>query len=275
LEACGQESRLKVAALLYHDVVEDGRFDASGFPGAAASRYKLRAEDFEQHLQALEREAQGPPALVDGLGTVPTGLPWLLSFDDGGSSALATGKLLAERGWLGHFFVTVDFIGTAGFVDADSIRSLSGLGHVIGSHSCSHPERMSRCTWDELVHEWSRSAEVLSEIVGRPVDVASVPAGHYGRIVARAAAASGIRTLFTSEPVVTTREVDGCRVVGRFTVQRGVPPGAAVALARGRMLPRARQVAYWNVKKAAKAVGGERYLRVRQWLLSRPRAGGQ
>lgn len=270
LEARGQEGPLKVAALLYHDVVDGGRYDESGFPGAAAGRYKLRSEDFELHLQALARRAQGPPAVVDDLHAGRRAVPWLLTFDDGGSSALAIGEQLAERGWRGHFFVTVDYIGTAGFVGTEAIRSLSELGHVIGSHSCSHPERMSRCTWGELLHEWGRSAEVLSEIIGQPVTVASVPAGHYGRIVARGAAAAGIRTLFTSEPVLRTRDVDSCHVVGRFTIQRGVQPETAAALACARPLPRARQFAFWNFKKAAKTLGGERYLRLRQWLLSGP-----
>ena len=270
LEARGQEVALKVAALLYHDVVDDGRDDESGFPGAAAGRYKLRSEDFELHLQALARSAQGPPAVFDDIQAGGRAVPWLLTFDDGGSSALAIGEQLAERGWRGHFFVTVDYIGTAGFLGPNAIRGLSELGHVIGSHSCSHPERMSRCTWAELLHEWGRSAEVLSEILGQPVTVASVPAGHYGKVVARAAAAAGVRTLFTSEPVLTTRDVDGCRVVGRFTIQRGVRPETASALACAQLLPRTRQFAFWNAKKAAKAVGGEHYLRLRQWLLSGP-----
>jgi peptidoglycan/xylan/chitin deacetylase (PgdA/CDA1 family) len=270
LEARSKEGTLKVAALLYHDVVEDGRFEESGFPGAAAGRYKLCSEEFERHLQAVARRAKRPPAVIDDLQAEGREVPWLLTFDDGGSSALAIGERLAERGWRGHFFVTVDYIGTPAFLGTDAIRTLSDLGHVIGSHSCSHPERMSRCSWEELLYEWGRSTEVLSELLGRPVAVASVPAGHYGKIVARAAAASGVRTLFTSEPVRKVRDVDGCQVVGRFTIQRGVKPETAAALASGRPLPRTRQFVFWNTKKAAKAVGGEQYLRLRQWLLAGP-----
>jgi peptidoglycan/xylan/chitin deacetylase (PgdA/CDA1 family) len=272
LEACGQKGLLKAAALLYHDVVEDGRFDESGFPGAAAGRYKLRADDFELHLQAIARRAEGPPAVVDELDAERRAVPWLLTFDDGGSSALAIGERLAERGWRGHFFVTVDYIATPGFLGADAMRRLSELGHVIGSHSCSHPERMSRCTWEELLHEWGRSTEVLTEILGRPVTTASVPAGQYGTNVARAAAAAGVQALFTSEPVLKVRQVDGCRVVGRLTIQRGVQPETAAALACARTAPRMRQYVFWNAKKAAKALGGERYLQLRQWLLARPGA---
>jgi peptidoglycan/xylan/chitin deacetylase (PgdA/CDA1 family) len=260
---------MKVAALLYHDVVKDGRFDDSGFPGVVASRYKLRAEDFRLHLEALARSTSEPPSVVHELRAHGNGVPWLLTFDDGGSSALPVGRLLAERGWRGHFFVTVDYIGAPGFLQQEGIRTLSELGHVIGSHSCSHPERMARCTWEELLHEWTRSTDVLSQLVGQRVAVASVPAGNYGKIVARAAAAAGIRTLFTSEPVIKVREVDSCSVVGRFTLLRGARPETAAALAIARLRPRISQFASWNVKKAAKTVGGEHYLRVRRRLLSR------
>jgi peptidoglycan/xylan/chitin deacetylase (PgdA/CDA1 family) len=260
---------MKVAALLYHDVVEDGRFDDSGFPGVVPSRYKLRAEDFQLHLEALAGSTSEPPSVVHELRAHGDGVPWLLTFDDGGSSALPVGRLLAERGWPGHFFVTVDYIGAPGFLQPEEIRTLSELGHVIGSHSCSHPERMARCSWEELLHEWTHSTDVLSQLVGQRVAVASVPAGNYGRIVARAAAAAGIRTLFTSEPVIKVREVDGCSVVGRFTLLRGARPETAAALASARLRPRISQFASWNTKKAAKTVGGEYYLRVRRRLLSR------
>jgi peptidoglycan/xylan/chitin deacetylase (PgdA/CDA1 family) len=260
---------MKVTALLYHDVVEDGRFDDSGFPGVVASRYKLRAEDFRLHLEALARRTSEPPSVVHELRARDNALPWLLTFDDGGSSALPIGHWLAERGWRGHFFVTVDYIGAPGFLRPDAIRTLSELGHVIGSHSCSHPERMARCTWEELLHEWTRSTDVLSELLERRVDVASVPAGNYGKIVARAAATAGIRTLFTSEPVIRVREVDGCWVVGRFAILRGARPETAASLASARPLPRLRQLASWNTKKAAKTIGGEYYLRLRRRLLAR------
>lgn len=267
LEARSQEDALKVTALLYHDVVEDGRFDDSGFPGVVPRRYKLRTEEFRLHLQALATSTSEPPAVVHELRARDNALPWLLTFDDGGSSALPIGRQLAERGWRGHFFVTVDYIGAPGFLQPDAIRTLSELGHVIGSHSCSHPERMARCTWEELLDEWTRSTDVLSELLGQRVAVASVPAGNYGKVVARAAAAAGIRTLFTSEPVIKVREVDGCSVVGRFTILRGARPEAAAAFASAQLRPRIRQWASWNAKKAAKTIGGKYYLRVRRRLL--------
>jgi peptidoglycan/xylan/chitin deacetylase (PgdA/CDA1 family) len=258
-----------VASLLYHDVVEDGEFASSGFRGAGPDRYKLDLSEFAEHLRALD-ERLGPPAAVGSMDH-ESGLPWLLTFDDGGSSALRIGELLADRGWAGHFFVTVDFIGTEGFVSADDVRSLDEMGHVVGSHSCSHPDRMAHCTAAQLDVEWRRSVRVLTEIVGHPVAAASVPGGDYGRNVARAASAAGIRQLFTSEPVLRVRNVDGCAVFGRFAIVRHVLPERAVKLASGRRASIWGQFTSWQAKKAVKAVGGRHYLKLRRLALEKRR----
>jgi peptidoglycan/xylan/chitin deacetylase (PgdA/CDA1 family) len=260
---------VRLITLLYHDVVWNGRFDESGFPGPEAASYKLDADDFDQHLEELGRRTKHAPVTVDERPNHVSGMPWLLTFDDGGESAVWIGERLARRGWRGHFFVTVDWIGRRGFVDADAIRTLEGMGHVIGSHSCSHPERMALCTREQLLDEWGRSVEALSEIVGRRVDCASVPSGYYRSIVARTAAVAGIRTLFTSEPVVSPRTVDGCLVLGRFAIRRNVSAETAAQIACATRLPRARQFAFWKAKRAARTLGGERYLRLRSWLLAR------
>jgi peptidoglycan/xylan/chitin deacetylase (PgdA/CDA1 family) len=259
-----------VSSLAYHDVIDDGQLGSSGFQGAGPNRYKLDLSAFENHLRALEECMDRPPAAVETLDH-ESRLPWLLTFDDGGASALRTGEMLAERAWPGHFFVTVDFIGTDGFLSGDAIRALDEMGHVIGSHSCSHPERMAHCSPAQLQAEWSRSVRVLAEIVGHPVTVASVPGGDYGKNVACAAAASGILQLFTSEPVLRVRDVDGCAVFGRFSIGREVLPNHAAELASGRRASIWSEFTSWQVKKAAKAVGGRHYLKLRRLVLEKRR----
>ena len=44
---------MQALAIMYHDVVENGDFESSGFPGEGAHVYKLRREDFERHLDAI------------------------------------------------------------------------------------------------------------------------------------------------------------------------------------------------------------------------------
>lgn len=264
---------MRLVTLLYHDVVRGGDFRDSGFEGADADVYKLRLEDFEAHLEAIAGVAPGGTVRIGEVRDVPppTGgvVPLALTFDDGGASAYPlTAELLGERGWTGHFFVTGNRIGTPGFVTASDIRALDAMGHVVGGHSYSHPPMMSRLARPALVEEWRRSLDCLAEILGRPVRVASVPGGYYSRQVAAAAAEAGLTDLFTSEPAVRTAEVEGCRVYGRFTVQRGMTALVAADLVAGRGGARHRQWVLWNAKKTAKALGGRHYIVVKNRILA-------
>jgi peptidoglycan/xylan/chitin deacetylase (PgdA/CDA1 family) len=194
----------------------------------------------------------------------------LFTFDDGGVSAHPViAPRLEHRGWLAHILVTTDRIGTSGFLTSAQIKDLHRRGHVIGSHSASHPVRMSHCTPDELRREWTTSVAVLSDLVGSPVDVASVPGGYLSDDVVRAAASAGIRYLFTSEPESRVRVVDGCQVFGRFTLRRSSSPAAAALLVSRNPVGRFNQWAAWGAKKVVKRVGGRLYLRARSALLDR------
>lgn len=242
---------------MYHDVVEDGDFASSGFPGEGAHVYKLRREDFELHLNAIASA---------------TSEPVLLTFDDGGVSFhTPIANLLEAHGWHGHFFITTDRIGTPGFLTEEQLRDLHRRGHVIGSHSCSHPTRMAALTRAELDREWRQSVVRLSEILGSKVTTASVPGGYYSREVGESAAAAGIETLFTSEPTSKVSLLNGCRVIGRYVVQRGMSPAWSGGFAAGHAAQCLRQAALWKAKRIAKSLGGARYLQVRQAILEKRR----
>jgi peptidoglycan/xylan/chitin deacetylase (PgdA/CDA1 family) len=252
---------------MYHDVV-GGDVEASGFRGAGPARYKLCAEAFLEHLDAL-REATGraPSSVAEVIrGDEPRGA-WLLTFDDGGSSAVETAQALSERGWRGHFFVVTDRLGTPGFLRHEEVRVLTEMGHVVGTHSASHV-RMSACSRTQLAEEWLRSIELLSDLIGAPVTSGSVPGGHYSVAVGRAAAACGLTTLFTSRPARRVGSVDGCLLLGRYAIRRHTPAAEAAQAARGAPGPWARQRAAWSLRAVAKRAGGPSYERLRARLLT-------
>jgi hypothetical protein len=126
---------------------------------------------------------------------------------------------------------------------------------------------MSECGWDALVGEWRGSRQVLSEILGEDVTVASVPGGYFSKTVAKAASVAGIRLLFTSEPSTKCYFVDNCLVVGRYCLRSRTPPNTAARLARGDWSPRLSRWLSWNTRKAAKKMAGDLYLRARLALL--------
>jgi peptidoglycan/xylan/chitin deacetylase (PgdA/CDA1 family) len=239
-------------AIMYHDVVENGDFAASGFPGEGANVYKLLRPDFERHLEAI--------------GTRDVAL----TFDDGGKSFLhPIADLLEARHRRGYFFITTGRIGTPGFLTAAEVQELHRRGHIVGSHSETHPTRMAALTRSELDREWRRSLEQLADLLRQPVTVASVPGGYYSREVGRSAAAAGITQLFTSEPTARVTQLDGCAILGRYVIQRGMPPGWSAGFASGTLKYCLRQTLLWKAKRIAKTLGGSAYLKARQAILEK------
>ena len=146
---------------------------------------------------------------------------------------------------------------------AEQIRKLHDRGHVIGSHSDTHPTRMAYCTREKMLEEWKASVDMLSDIIGSRVNTASVPGGYFSVPVAETAAESGIQYLFNSEPVTKQYKIDSCQVIGRFTIQQGTSLAKFEQLARGGKMYRLEEYLRWNAKKAAKKLGGELYLDLR------------
>jgi hypothetical protein len=248
----------------YHDIVR--KPDASIPPDVLL--YCLDRTDFREHLCAIHSKARGPVETIAGLRSWDYRLPVFLTFDDGNIGAYRfAAEDLERHDWRGHFFIISDWIGRLGFMDRSQIRDLHERGHVIGSHSRSHPARMSALSTEELLEEWGESCARLSDVIGARVTVASVAEGYYSRRVGRTAAAKGIEVLFTSEPTTKVSMIDGCLLLGRYTIQRGMPPSISGAIAAGQVFPRWRQTVSWTTKKVAKAVGGRYYLTVRRRLL--------
>ena len=237
----------KVLSLLFHDVyLNDPR--ESGFASAAANRYKLPVAVFDAHLAAIG-------SVLDA--------PFLITVDDGGASYHA---LLADRleayGWRGYCFVATNQVGRPGFLTATQIRELYQRGHVVGTHSASHPARFSACTPAEMREEWTVSRKALEDILGSEVTIGSVPGGYYSKAVARAAGDAELTQLFTSEPTTVASDVDGCVVMGRYAIRHRDLP----AMSRGLLMPapwtRWGAWARWNAKGLMKPILGPAYMRI-------------
>ena len=256
---------MNVFSVMYHDVVENGAWDSSGFPGDGAAVYKLERAEFGRHLDSVKSAGvlvgRASEPLVDGSA--------LLTFDDGGVSAHAR----APKCWSSADGLATSSSPRIGSARRDScLKNRSGTFAAEGislSHSCSHPTRMAQCTRDELRREWQDSVNVLQDILGETVPVASVPGGYYSRMVGETAAEAGIRVLFNSEPTASVSHGDECLLLGRYFIQRGMPAGISGAFASGSFGPRFKQAAFWQLKKAAKAAGGGAYLRLREKILKR------
>lgn len=261
---------MRAITLAYHDIVDA---EAESRMSRQKLRYRLNLADFSKHLACIHTQAAGAVEVIDRPRKWGAQVPVLITFDDGAlSSYTIVADELERFGWRGIFFVTTDWIGQSGFMSKAQIRELHERGHVIGSHTCSHPARMSSLTREQLLKEWTVSRKILGDIVGAPVRTASVADGFYSRRVGSAAAASGIQVLFTSEPTVSISDVEGCMIFGRYVLQRQMRPEISGWIAAGRKLPRWREAILWQAKKPFKALTGDSYLAIRSLLLSRGQA---
>jgi peptidoglycan/xylan/chitin deacetylase (PgdA/CDA1 family) len=275
---------MRAISLLFHDVFIDDPGE-SGFVSAAANRYKLTVADFDAQIDGVAAARTEPPILASAFEhRLPTRLngvsyddrnvvagitPFAITVDDGGESYYTTvAERLERRGWRGHCLVTTDFIGGRGFLSRTQIRALAERGHVIGSHSASHPARFNTLPFHRIATEWARSRAALEDIIGQRVDVASVPGGSYSPVVARAACEAGIRVVFTSEPITRVAASSGCVLVGRFTIRRGDANDLARRLVSASSGARARAWTSWNAKGLVRPLLGPSYASIADWLLA-------
>jgi peptidoglycan/xylan/chitin deacetylase (PgdA/CDA1 family) len=222
-------ARLEVASFMYHDVA-DQRLE-SGFQRPGAVPYTLSRAAFARHLEHFR--AGGPaPGLVTAIDFTRPARHRLLTFDDGGRSAVEIGDQLARLGWKGHFFVVTGRIGQPTFLDPDQIRYLRGCGHLIGSHSHSHPDIFRDLPRAAMVEEWRISRDILEQLLGESCPVASLPGGDISPAVAASAGEAGLRVLFTSEPRLTPGLAGECRLLGRFSVKAATSSARVRALSR-------------------------------------------
>jgi peptidoglycan/xylan/chitin deacetylase (PgdA/CDA1 family) len=217
------------AAFGYHDVT-DVPTD-SGFQRNGALPFKLGTRLFREHLDGIG-EAPLSPALVTDVDLAGPGRHLFLTFDDGGKSALSVGEELCRRGWRGHFFISTGLIGQRTFLNVAELRELRSCGHILGSHSHTHPDIYRELDWERMVVEWRQSSDFLAQHLGETCLTGAVPGGEISRAVLRSAATAGLHYLFTSEPWLRPRVVGGCWILGRFCAKASTTAEEIAGLAR-------------------------------------------
>lgn len=219
-----------LTAFMYHEV-SDG--EASGFQRPLARSYTVSRRGFTAHLDRIAQRGRRPGLVTDA--AFAAGEPLLaLTFDDGGQSAAWAADRLAERGWRGHFFIVTGRIGRSGFVDAPALRRLADEGHLIGTHSHSHPDIFRELAPEDMDEEWIRSADSLAQLLGRPCEAGSIPGGDSSPRAVESAARAGLRYLFTSEPRRLPERWSGCWTLGRYAIRRTTSPDHLARLLEGR-----------------------------------------
>jgi hypothetical protein len=207
-------------SLAFHDVTDD--FESSGFRQPVAQKYKLGIQRFREMLDAVE--ASGLP-VVSSLDDLAGDSPAVVfTFDDGGACSDIPARMLEERGWRGFFFITTDLIGTRGFLTAEEIQAMHGRGHIMGSHSCSHPDVFRSLTQTQMQFEWGNSCDTLTELLGEKCTVGSVPGGDMNAATIKEAVNAGLNHVFTSEQLTASWQQADATCYGRLFLMQDTQP---------------------------------------------------
>lgn len=228
-----------LSTFLYHDVTDAPQESGMQTPGAA--KYKHPVQEFLSNLDQIA-SAGSRLALVPEIDFTVRSSTLLITFDDGGKSAMASADAIERHGWRGHYFITTSFVGGPGFLRPAQIRDLHDRGHCIGSHSHTHPHIFRRLQPSTMLAEWRQSMAILADILGEPVATASIPGGDGSDEVYRSASQSGIRFLFTSEPRLRPWKVQDTICLGRICPLPGTSLARIAGYARFRGYGRARLV---------------------------------
>ena len=220
----------KIITFLYHEVTDYPFID--GFQRPGAMPYKHTVEHFLSDLNIIQNNIKNS-VLVNQLKD--TSLDQLmLTFDDGGSSALNIAEILSSRGLHGHFFITTSKIDKEHFLSRNDILSIHKLGHMIGSHSHNHPSIFRDLNYKEMLNEWESSKAILEEILGSKVISASVPGGDMNDETIKSASEAGLEFLFTSEPHYKPYKKYNITIIGRVCPKKNTPSQVINLWSQGR-----------------------------------------
>jgi peptidoglycan/xylan/chitin deacetylase (PgdA/CDA1 family) len=253
-----------IVYLMYHELELPGRAMCLDDPGYV--RYIVTASDFRAHMDLLMRSGFRGLSVSEALADPQNGVA--ITFDDGCETDLLTAApMLRDLGFNATSYVTVGFLGKAGYLSRAQVRELSELGIEVGSHSLTHPY-LTDLSDDHLARELADSKKELEEITGRLVHHFSCPGGRYDRRVIAHARKAGYQSVANSKALANTKDSDRYEL-GRVAVMRGMDAATVNSLSKGHGL--------WSLraKDAARGLargvlGNAFYDRFRSRILTKP-----
>lgn len=234
--------------LMYHDVVNQ-LHSRSGFQKIGSLQYTLSSIYFEEQIKQS--------ASYDVT----------YSFDDGGCSFYKIiPSILDKYGKKGIFFISTNYIGTDCFLSAEQIRELDAQGHIIASHSHSHPSNISGLSKELCLKEWVNSKQILEDIVGHSVYAASIPGGAISDMVIDCMVEAGFTEIYTSEPTTVIRNYKGANIIGRYVITQSMSNQSFFKLIHNKQF-RKKLLLKYKILKFAKVVFGANYNKIKQFAL--------
>jgi peptidoglycan/xylan/chitin deacetylase (PgdA/CDA1 family) len=129
------------------------------------------------------------------------------SFDDGGENDLKVAGILEKYGLSATFYIVVDWIGKQGYLTWNQVKELEKRGHMIGSHSMTHPQDLKMVFDEQLHYEIYNSKDMIETVLGHRIDSFSYPRGRMDDRVRRFVIEAGYKEARgTGKPGITKIE---------------------------------------------------------------------
>ena len=241
--------------LMYHDVYKSDPAE-SGFRRERDYPYKLPLDVFERQVASIFKYCKDHSLPQESV---------VFTFDDGGCSFYhLIADVLEKYGYIGHFYVTTQYIGTDGFMTIDEIKALEERGHVVGSHAHTH-EHLYKLTPEQVKEEWSLSVFTLSNILGHKISEASIPNGDISDVVLRYCKESGLKDVYTSRPTTMVSNYMGMNLYGRYVVLCDTPDEYLLSIT-GSSFTRKRLAIKWCIISCVKMILGDRYVQLKNLI---------
>ncbi len=178
----------KILILLYHRVLpkEDNLSKIS----PEEKVFSVKEKEFSKQLEYLHSNGWKTLNLNQLLEYLQgkTSFPdktLIITFDDGNQTDYTIAFPLLEKfGFKATFFLTTDFIDKSGHLQKSQILKMSQEGMEFGSHGKTH-KFLSTLNDDELKSELLDSKKMLEEIIGREINLLSLPGGYHSVNVKR------------------------------------------------------------------------------------------
>lgn len=244
--------------LMYHDVYHDDPLE-SGFCRERDFLYKMKSQEFEKQVRTIADYLKENNLTKESV---------VFTFDDGGSSFYTIIAPILERyGFKGVFFVSTNYIGHNTFLTAEQIQELSNRDHIIGSHAHTH-EHLYTLSDNQIYNEWRTSTEILSRIIGKEVEYASIPNGDVSKKVLEKMNYLGIKNIFTSVPTTSIRSFKDSSIIGRYVVLGDYSTENVLKIISSKSHRTTLLVRYYSIS-VIKKILGSRYVQIKNALLKK------
>ena len=143
---------------------------------------------------------------------------------------------------------------------------MADRGHVIGSHSHTHPEIFTKLSREEVRDEWKESSEILKGILGDKALALSIPNGYASKVIMEEAIKCGYTDIYISQPTTKMQQYKNHNVIGRYVVHNGMSTQDVLRIVESKGT-RQKMALKWHLLNVVKSVLGSSYDKVKAKVL--------